>query len=117
MKLLKKFLWIIFSFLLLLIGILQLWLYFSKSNLDLGSLFYWLILIGILFGVWSYNKKSGFTFKSALTLFIIGAIFTVINIQNFAEVIMRISFVFLLVGIGQSLIEYNQSEKTTNIKK
>lgn len=72
---------------------------------------YWMVLIFWILIVKNLKHDSGVTLKYALVLFVVSATFTVFDIRNIAEPIMRVSFIGWVIGIIQALIEYIKENK------
>lgn len=72
-------------------------------------LFFWWILIGWIFLIYSFKFKSKPIFAISFILFLFSALLTTINLQSFAETIMRISFIGWIIGLVRALIEYKKT--------
>lgn len=66
---------------------------------------YWLVLIGLLYFIWQFKQNSGFALYFSFILFIISAIIVSLGFKSVGEFVMRLSFILLLTGYVQSLIE------------
>lgn len=66
---------------------------------------YWLILISIiLFQIIRKQKKTSYL-NMAFYIFIAGAVFKIISLDDLSEILMRGSFIFFLVGLVLSYLE------------
>ncbi len=66
---------------------------------------YWFILILILISLFLIKKTSEFFLKIAMFIFVIGAIMRLIHFIDIAETLMRIDFIFWLVGFFVTIKE------------
>lgn len=66
---------------------------------------YWLELFVILILVWIFKLKSQHILYSSFALIAIGAILNILTLDQTSEAVLRISFVGLLVGVAQTLLE------------
>lgn len=78
----------------------------------LQSFIYWWVLLGWVLCIWHFKIDSRRSFLSALIFFIISVLITTISPIALAEILMRISFLFLTTGFFQALFEY-RNEKST----
>ena len=69
-----------------------------------------MILAGLIFLVWEYKYQSLIFLSLGFSLFIVGVLFTLVQFNQIAETIFRVSFIFWLVGIGKALFEYRKTE-------
>ncbi len=69
---------------------------------------YWLVLIGLIFLIWLWKRKSRFSLYSSFALFVISALIVTLGFEDIGEFIMRLSFIGLIVGFLQSLLEYKE---------
>lgn len=83
---------------------------FSTNLLVLSSFFYWWYLMVLFYLVLKYKHKSVFFLKTAIIIFSVGALFKVINLEAYSETLMRLTFVHLLVGLIQKLLEYKHED-------
>lgn len=75
---------------------------------------YWFFLIGLLYFIWQWRKNSRFSLYLSFVLFIISSIFVTLGFKSVGEIVTRISFIFLLVGYVQSLIEFKNTHLFNN---
>lgn len=73
---------------------------------------YWLILIAWIIVIKILKIDSGKSLLTAFILFILAATMTVFNLRDWAEPIMRVSFIGWIIGIYQALREYIKQSKT-----
>ncbi len=66
------------------------------------SMIYWLVLGILIVAAASFKKRASFYLSLAFYLFMAGAILRIIGINDIAELIMRISLIGWLVGLGLS---------------
>lgn len=97
-------------FLGLILGVIYIWAYSFYVDYSLESYIYWLVLIGSLISIWFWKKGSNFSLYVSFFLFIISALIVTVGFQDIGEPIMRLSFIFLLVGFIQSAVEYRFQE-------
>lgn len=74
---------------------------------------YWFILFSITLYQLIKKEKSIFYLKTGLYIFILGVFLKIITLTDFSEFFMRISFIFLLVGLVLSYSwrgRYNQTK-------
>ena len=72
------------------------------------ELIYLAIITIWVLGIIIYKKNSDYALIPAFLLFLVSAFFTVLNLSDIAEQIMRISFIGWLIGIVGVLIEYKK---------
>ena len=84
---------------------LEIWNNYAGRNMQISPYLYWLIIIGWLTIVYRFKGNSDFTLKPAMTLLAIASLFMIFGVREVGEVLMKISFVGWMVGIGQSLFE------------
>ncbi len=89
-------------------GIVYLLISSLIENRFLEEYIYWLVLIGLIFFIWLWKRNSKFSLYSSFTLFLISALIVTFGFKDIGEFIMRLSFIFLLVGYIQSLVEYKR---------
>jgi membrane protease YdiL (CAAX protease family) len=82
-----------------------------KLNLDLESIYYWLLLVGLVILRLFYKIKSDSFLNFGLVLFAIGVIFFLFFLKNQSEFIFRNSFLFLFFGTILSLLEYRNERQ------
>lgn len=71
--------------------------------------FLYLVIITLwALGIIIFKKESNFALIPAFILFLVSAFFSVLNLVDIAEQIMRISFIGWIVGIVFSLTEYKK---------
>lgn len=73
------------------------------------ELIYLAIITIWVLGIIIYKKNSDYALIPAFLLFLVSAFFTVLNLSDIAEQIMRISFIGWLIGIVGALIEYKKT--------
>jgi positive regulator of sigma E activity len=71
----------------------------------LENWFYWVELLVILDLAWILNLKSRDILYPVIGLMLAGALFNILGVNELAEVILRISFVGLIVGVIFTLVE------------
>lgn len=86
-------------------------LYFSVFN----SWMYWLILLGWIIAIRQFKIDSKVTFILTFLFFTIAATVTSFGQEISAEIIMRISFIGLLIGFIQALMEFKKLSETDNL--
>lgn len=79
------------------------------------SLTYWWILFFALFLLWNFHLSSRFTLWGSFILFILSALTTSLSLNMIGELIMRLSFLSLIIGFMQALAEYKKTSEK-NIK-
>lgn len=94
---------LIIVYFIIFFGILLSGIWFSTE-----SILYWWLLLGWVYYVFVNKGNNPKTLFTAFILFIVGVILKVFNLNNMAEVAMRISLIGWLVGIGQTLVEYKK---------
>lgn len=73
--------------------------------------FVYLIIITLwVLGIIIIKKNSNYALIPAFFLFLVSAFFSVFNLTDIAEPIMRVSFIGWMVGIVDALIEYKNSK-------
>lgn len=77
---------------------------------EIMEIVYWIILIVWILLIKILKKDSGKSLLVAFSLFLVAAILTVLNLQNLAEPIMRVSLIGWIIGIFHALIEYKKSQ-------
>lgn len=101
----------LFWLVILVVWIILSWVpQFRSISLPQFLLFWW-VFIGWIFLTYFFKLKSRLAFAVAFILFLIAALLTTINLQSFAETIMRISFIGWIIGFVQALIEYKKDIK------
>lgn len=75
------------------------------------NIFYWFELIALVYIVWKNKVSSMKLLKIALWGTAVGAVFSVLSQAFLAENILRIFFVFWIVGIIITLIELRNEQK------
>lgn len=69
------------------------------------GLYYWILLLYVIIISYLLNIKSSKVLLIALTLTALGGLFDVLSVNDIAERVLRIGFVFWIVGVVQSVIE------------
>lgn len=69
---------------------------------------YWIFLLGIILINFKYKKGGIFYLWFGLYLFCIASFVSIMNLISIAEVLMRSSFVFLLIGFTLAAKEYSR---------
>lgn len=67
---------------------------------------YYLLLLGIVFLNIKLKKEGGFYLWIGFYLFLISAVVNIAKSVDLSEVIIRIGFVFLLIGFASAVREY-----------
>lgn len=83
--------------------------YLLKSNgslLSVSAFTYWLFLIFWIYIIFRYHIKSLVSFVLSFLLFSISSVLVILGLIPVGEVIMKHSFIFLFLGVFQSLIEF-----------
>lgn len=75
------------------------------------SIYLVIITLWIL-GIIILKKGSNFALIPAFILFLVSAFFSVLNLVDIAEQIMRVSFIGWIIGILHALIEYKRGRFT-----
>ena len=97
---------ILYLLIALLLSLIQLWSQWVGYGFSLSSWIYWLILLGLIFLTWRKRGKSLTILVTAFSLFTIGVALTLIQFNQTAETLFRLSFIFWMVGITKSILEY-----------
>lgn len=97
---------VIFWLLIILTWWIIPWLPQFKNIILPSTFLYFWILFGWIFLILVHKLKSRFTLAIAFILFSISALLTTVNLQIFAETIMRISLIGWMMGLIQALFEY-----------
>ncbi|KKQ98131.1 MAG: hypothetical protein UT23_C0005G0054 [Candidatus Woesebacteria bacterium GW2011_GWA1_39_12] len=105
LKLIYTFLIVVYFMAVLSILGLDLWNKFSGRNTQMSPYLYWLIFVGWLAIVYRFKGNSGFSLKPAMTLLVVASLLIIFGVREIGEILMKISFVGWMVGIGQSLYE------------
>lgn len=82
------------------------------------ELVYLVIITLWILGIIIFKKNSNFVLIPAFILFLVSAFFTVFNLMDVAEPIMRVSLIGWIVGVFDALIEYKkfkESSENSNI--
>lgn len=77
---------------------------------NLNFLMYWWVLLSWFFFITRLKIKSTISFILSFLLFILSILFTTFSLNFFAEILMRVSFLILIIGYIQVLIKYKQDE-------
>ena len=101
---------IIIAYLLVFSGLLllQIWIEITGSGFSLASSIYWMILIGWIGLILKYKLRESFSLTIAFVLFAAAAIFTTLGFISIGETIMRLSLIGWMIGIVQSVINYEK---------
>lgn len=78
---------------------------------------YWFLLVDLLCLILLYKKGSHFSLYTSFVLFIISSLVVTMGFRFVGEFIMRASFILLVTGFIQSLIESRNAKVGTQIKK
>lgn len=70
-------------------------------------MFYWIVLILIIGIMFFLKKDSKFYLFTAFYIFCVGAILRIIWLNEVSEILMRMSFIFWLVGLFKAFKEVN----------
>jgi len=73
---------------------------------------YLVIIILWIFVIKIFKKNSNYALIPAFLFFLISVFFTVFNLIDIAEQIMRVSFIGWIIGIFHALIEYKRVQFT-----
>ena len=92
-----------------LVIIYFIYVYFVDSS-SFEPYIYWLLLIDLLMFISLYRKSSRFSLYFSFILFIISSAVVSLGFKSVAEFVMRLSFILLLTGYVQSLIESKGSK-------
>lgn len=103
MKKAKLFPVFIFLFLLFGMSVLEIWLHVTERGFSVMEFIYWILLLLWLSFIISLKTKSTSTLFLAFTLFILAAVLTILRLESLAEILMRISLVGWIMGLGQSI--------------
>lgn len=87
-----------------LVGV-EIWLSFTGVGFSISPFLYWLLLAGGIIILWIFKWGSTLTLSGAFVLFVISAFFTISGERVVSEILMRMSFLGWVVGLGQVLIE------------
>lgn len=99
------------GFLLSFTGVVIYFVYdFSIEKGSFESYIYWLFLIDLLCLILFYKIDSRLSSYTAFVLFLTSSIILSLGYKSVAEFIMRLSFIMLLIGYIQSLIESRRSK-------
>lgn len=79
---------------------------FAKLNF----LMYWWVLLSWAFFITRLKIKSTISFILSSLLFVLSIFFATFSLNFFAEILMRVSFLILIIGYIQVLIKYKQDE-------
>ena len=79
-----------------------------KFNIQVEAVAYWFVLGSWVSYILFSKKTSEFSLKTAFILFGGGILLYFLTFQYWAEVVMRISLIGWMVGIGQALVEYKK---------
>lgn len=72
---------------------------------------YWLFLIVTVFIAFKFQKNGEFFLWRGFYLFVIGAVMNVVKISGLAEIVLKISYILLLVGFTYSIKNIFLAEK------
>lgn len=108
MKIFKSITAILYILILLCSILIQLWSQAVGYGFSLSSWIYWIILGGLIFLAWEYKYQSLIFLTIGFLLFILGILFTIVQFDQTAETIFRVSFIFWIVGITKALFEYRK---------
>lgn len=81
------------------------------DNDSFGQYIYWLLLVDLLCFILFFKKSSRFSLYSAFISFIVSFIILSLGFNSIADFFMRLSFIFMLTGYVQSLIEVGIKRK------
>lgn len=84
---------------------------YIKDIRNVESLIYWWILFGLIFITWQNHITGKILLGVAFFLFIVSAVFVTLTLNSIAEVIMRLSFTFWLLGFGKAILEFKRDKK------
>lgn len=88
--------------------ILTFWLSLTDSNTAFVNFSYWAILSFIIYVIIRNGLSSHQVMRLAFTLTILGIILTTFGFSDFAEGVLKLSFIGWVLGIVQALIEYRK---------
>lgn len=95
----------VFIFLSLFLGMsmLEVWLHVTERGFSVMEFIYWILFLLWLSFIISLKTKSASTLFLAFSLFILAAIFTVLGLVEVGEILMRMSLIGWMIGLGQSI--------------
>ena len=98
---------VIFLYFVFFVGLifLYLWSKFKGYGIPAESIFYWWLLIGWLYLIYSSELTSRFSMGTGLFLYILGSVLTVISLETLGEFVFRISYIGWLIGVLQAIYE------------
>lgn len=73
--------------------------------------FYLWLLLSLTYSIWAFKLSSRKILLFSMYGYILGALLSLINLNNLAEGVFRSTFIGFLVGIVGALIEYRRSEE------
>lgn len=73
-----------------------------------NTIIYWWVLFGGIFLAWQFKLRSATFFIFAFLLFIPAAFIAAVSPNIFAEDLMRISFIFFIIGYILALFAYKK---------
>lgn len=86
-------------------------LYFSVFH----NLMYWWVFFGLVFLIWKLKINSTGSLLLTLFFFAIAFSVTVFGLDILAEIVMRVSFIGLMIGFIQALREYKKIDKQESL--
>jgi len=117
LKIVKLLLFGVYVVIFLGLLALQLWAGITESGFFVSWLIYWMILLGWLFILFNFKLESEASFILGFVTFVFAAIFAILGLRLIAETVMRVGFIFWLVGMGQALIEYQKTQNNNQNAK
>lgn len=98
---------VLISILIIIVGLMGALM--LKLDFSLWPLIYWWILVFTIFMVWNFELGSGFILWVSFSIFILSALFTSVGLRSIGETLMRVSFLGLIIGLIQSMVEYKRN--------
>lgn len=103
------------SKLILFIGIwffgLTIIFFMNRLTAPISLLIYWVILGQLIFTVWLFRVKNHIVLLFSLGLFILAGFLTILGVQSWAEIVMKVSLLGWLIGIVRSLFSDRASNR------
>ncbi len=70
-------------------------------------MYYWLVLLAVIVTYFFKKKDSRFYLFTAFYIFCVGVLLRIMNLTNIAEILMRISLICWVMGLGLAIKEFN----------
>jgi len=102
----------VFIFLSLFLGMsmLENWLHVTERGFSVMEFIYWILFLLWILLIISLKTKSTSTLFLAFTLFILAAVFTIFRLEGVGEILMRMSLMGWIIGLGQSIFEIKNAK-------